>query len=61
MLVRAHAHYGYCGAEEVYEEEFENSATDEEIEEYFNEWIEDHYRAHWEPVSDQVDAYENWF
>ena len=40
---------------------FTDDATDEEIEEYFNEWIEDHYRARWEPVSDQVDAYENWF
>ena len=40
---------------------FTDDATDEEIEEYFSEWIEEHYRAHWEPVSDRVDAYENWF
>lgn len=52
MLVRAHAHYGYCGAEEVYEEKFENSATDEEIEKAMEEIVLGQVEWHWEKVDE---------
>ena len=48
MKVKAYADYGYLGADEVFEEEFDDDATDEEIEQAMRDIVFEQVDWHWE-------------
>ena len=41
--------------------DFDNAASEAEIDNCFNDWVKNKYNAGWEVVTDQEDAYSDCF
>lgn len=54
MKVKAYAHYGYFGSDIEFEEEFDDDATDEEIEEFIRDTVFEQIEYYWEKEEAEI-------